>query len=336
MSWSRIWWSCSWGRVSTNCKMSAEKPLVVLLGGSGYIGIHIMLQLHGSQQYQVAIVDKLPPNPEAIRVAEEGGLRVLFFEADLEKAEYPLMPRVPHCAIMLAALKNVGEGEVEPHRYIKTNIDLCVNSMFYLTKILGVTRLIQASSSSVYHTPGGQVGAMPVGVYGYTKRVTEDICACLLPPHSQLLIARYMNPIGSHRGLKLFADIGVCHKLSTTRGSTSGTFTNYGDCVRDYIHIDDLARFHTDALEAWDTTLFLAEERVVTLDVGTGTRTKVSQLLATFAYATETPPRVVLNDARQAFEGYDTVSVSDTVAVRIPRWWHSEKRALWDSLRDYI
>lgn len=321
--------------------MTCDAPLVLLLGGGGYIGTHIMLALHGLQVpgsrkghcYQVAIIDKNIPHLEAVDYAERTtGIPVIWYVADLEKREYPAMPRVPHCGIMLAALKDVGEGEEKPHEYIRTNVALCVNSMEYLTQ-LGVTRLIQASSSTVYHTDNHREGE-PIGVYGYTKRITEDICRRLMTPTQQLLVLRYMNPIGSHPHVDAFSTIGICKKLSDMQPGE--TFVNRGDCVRDYIHITDLAIFHADALEAWDDTLFHeAQDRIVTLDVGTGIRISVAGIVRLFGIHSGHGEKNIIRGERLRHEGYDTVGCSDESRRLIPRWWEREKIELSVALADY-
>lgn len=314
--------------------MEHSPPLVVLLGGSGYIGTHLMLALHG--KYQIAIIDRQSPSEEAVNYVEErnGGLPVLRYIVDLEmsphEGDYPGLPRTPYCGIMLAALKDVNEGEKIPYDYIRTNLSICVNSMEYLA-MLNVTRLIQASSSTLYHNdrPGGE----PVGVYGYTKRVSEDICKRLLKPDQKLLISRYMNPIGSHPHVNAFADIGVCQKL--VKMKPEEIFMNRGDCIRDYIHITDLADFHLEALNSWD--LLFGDDNNIILDVGTGIRTTVSQLVEEFN--THLPrgshkiPITLVE--RLKHEGYDTTSTSDEVRKRLPSWWNKPKIGICTAVQDY-
>ncbi len=346
--------------------MSLPSPpprLILLLGGSGYIGTHLMMEFHGqdistkppqdrrddspgdSGVYQVAIIDKVTPNPDAVKWAEDRahGLPVLVWKFDLEThpydstVEFPKMPRIPYCGIMLAALKDVGEGELIPHAYMRSNITLCVNSMEYLTNI-GVTRLIQASSSSIYHV-GDSKTEEPVGVYGYTKRVTEDMCRKLMSRDfpQQLLILRYMNPIGSHPDVNCFSTIGICQKL--VKMKSDETFVNRGNCIRDYIHITDLARFHSEALRAWDTTLFehkdLESTATATLVVGTGYKTSVSDLIKLFEEYSGHGERKVVEGERLHHEGYDTVKFSNDLVKLIPNWQANPVFSLALSLMDY-
>jgi UDP-glucose 4-epimerase len=318
-----------------------ENPLVILIGGSGYTGTHFMLELHGKQvpgqqegiRYQIAIVDRQEPILEALKLAEKraDGLEVIVRLADILERQYPVMPRVPYCGIMLAAHKDVNEGERLAYTYMRDNIALSVNSMEYLTQ-LGTQRLIQASSSAVYHTE--RDNDMPIGVYGYTKRITEDICRKLMTPTQQFLIARYMNPIGSHSEVQAFSLIGLCKRLSEMKDGD--TFVNRGDCIRDYIHVTDLATFHADALEAWDTTLFPdPENRVVTLDVGTGVSTSTADIVRLFEIQTGLTLGKITTAERLHHEGYDTVRVSEQMKSLIPKWWGRSKTPLADSLRDY-
>lgn len=329
-----------------------ESPLILLLGGAGYIGTHIMLELHGQQvpgsrkghRYQVAILDRRPPSQTAVDYAEKQaeGLKVLVYIFDLELApylavKYPAMPRPPYCGIMLAALKDVNEGEVKPYDYIRSNIALCVNSMEYLIG-LGTQRFIQASSSTVYHTsqsPAGRSeGGEPIGTYGYTKRVSEDICRRLAQGR-QLLILRYMNPIGSHSEVDAFPDIGICQKLVSMKPGE--TFINRGNCVRDYIHISDLAAFHSYALEAWDDTLFHeGQDSVVTLDVGTGIRVTVAELVKAFGSCSGHGEKNIIRGERLKHEGYDTVGCTDETMRLIPNWSKRRMKDLSSSMLDYL
>lgn len=338
-----------------------RSELVLLLGGSGYIGTHIMLELHGKVlntptgrfRCQVGIISNRFPSVEAIEYAEKkaGGLRVLNWHIDLENntdlSTYPEFPSIPYCGIMLAALRNVSEAEIIPHEYIRTNVALCVNSMKYLTK-LGVKRLIQASSSSVYHTTQavlfhhenieGHDYGEPLGIYGYTKRVTEDICIKLLPQgnSSKLAVLRYMNPIGSHPDVKVFSEIGICTQLA--KMEPEHIFTNRGDCVRDYIHITDLASYHTALLESWEKTIFppTQSDSVLILNVGTGVRTTVNELVSKFWAIAKMTPRTLVVGERPEYEGFDTVGSMVRTIRRLPEWWKKHScKTLEESLRDY-
>lgn len=335
---------------------SAEPTLILLLGGSGYIGTHLMLELHGNP-YQVAIVAHRPPPPHAVAHAEKmaGGLPVLISVFDLETASYtsatfPKMPRIPHCAIMLAARKDVSEGEIIPHDYILSNVALCVNSMRYLTN-LGVKRLIQASSSSIYHTltvqadiEAGKIPDLvedkeygePLGIYGYTKKITEDIVRRLAGSDQQVVMLRYMNPIGSHPDVDAFSDFGLCSALC--RLEEDSVFINRGNCVRDYIHITDLAKFHTALLRIWDEgLLFTTTQSVEAFNVGSGTATTVEEVLEAFDKCCGTKlgaARVFCSRLRH--EGANTAASMAKVATIMTHWWRSvPRRSLEEAVSDY-
>lgn len=344
-------------------KVMSQSRLVVLLGGSGYIGTHLMLELHGkpcpslsggksSQRFQVVIIANKEPHPQAVEYAERNadGLKVLFWNVDLmtDPSTYPKMPSVPHCGIMLAALKDVTESETLPYDYLRTNITICINSMKYLTD-LGVVRLIQASSAAVYHTDSphtdnieGMDYGEPIGVYGYTKRVTEDICRRLLVNREdlrqELVMLRYMNPIGSHPNVNAFADIGICAHLSKL---TSGSvFVNRGNCLRDYIHITDLASYHTALLDTWQKTIFPPQhcirDRVVILNVGTGVPVSVEQLVRAFDKQVGLPLREMQVAPRPQHEGSNTVASVIRTGRMVPDWWWSRPRkSLEEALADY-
>ncbi len=316
---------------------------ILLLGGSGYIGTHLMLELHGKasteagRRYRIVILDREVPNFEAVQLAQEkaGGLEVLYFNVDLEfdpLKNWPEFAITPYCGIMLAALKDVNEAERIPHEYLRMNISVCVNSMQYLSS-LGVRRLIQASSSTLYH----HIREEPFGVYGYSKQVSEQICKRVLQFGQQLLILRYMNPIGSHPEIKAFAKIGICQKLANLKPGE--TFVNRGNCIRDYIHITDLAAMHTLALKCWDTELFNPNSTHdwFTLNVGTGVRTTVAELLETFQRVTGKSVGKVIEASRQEHEGPDTTD-ADTTKLEsevYPMAVAHAMKSLEESLKDY-
>lgn len=312
---------------------------VLLFGGSGYIGTHLMLELHGNKSIgeegktlQVVILDNRPPNQEAVKYAQEKAeLDVLFFNQDLEDKNLDAWPSsltTAYCGIMLAAKKDVTEAEDKKYDYIRSNILICVNCMEYLAK-LGVKKLIQASSSTIYHTDNDNSTRIPIGTYGYSKRVCEDICYRLLKSGQQLAILRYMNPIGTHPDVKVFPDIGLCNVLS--KMSSDKIFCNRGNCSRDYIHITDLASYHTALLERWDDIFSDFKGVVVNLDVGTGISTTTDQIYEMFFKITGRPrAKNKIPYPRNDFEAENIYSMT----IINPRGW-KPKISLAKALEDY-
>lgn len=316
-------------------------PLILLLGGSGYIGTHLMLELHG-KPYQVAIIaDKLPRH-DAVAYAERqaSGLPVLIYQRDILKndlvsASPSLPPRVPYCAIMLAALRSVSEAEENPHEYMRVNTTLCVNSMQYLSQV-GVKRIIQASSAAVYHTQFDGVFnedcdyGNPRGVYGYTKYITEHMVIRLASQEQQVVILRYMNPIGSHPDLNIFSEIGICAVLSSA-APRGRVLINRGNAVRDYIHITDLTKFHARLLEVWDDLTTFPQ----IFNVGTGIGTSVSELIQEF---NKTVPGLneccswVLGQLPD-YEAYSTVASMRKASMMLAGW--RPQKLLPEALEDY-
>lgn len=326
-------------------------PIVLILGGSGYIGTHLMLELHGNP-YQIAIVDIKPPSSQAIAYAETraGELPVLFFSFDLEtlpvcSATYPQFPRVPFAGIMLAALKDVSESERLPYEYIRKNNTLCVNSMEYLSQ-LGITRLIHASSAAVYadSRPESRIPQLestaqpePIGVYGYTKAVSESTVRRLVNCRDKLnqhaVILRYMNPIGSHPIIDAFSDFGICSSLART--TQNRAFVNRGNCMRDYIHITDLASFHTTLLKYWDRVFVDVKPFVTIFNVGNGVAVTVDEIVETFGKNSGFKSRTISYESRNSFEPLYTVGSMAKAALYFREWWNSPRRSLQSSVADY-
>jgi UDP-glucose 4-epimerase len=321
------------------------KKLVLLLGGSGYIGTHLMLQIH-TGNYQVGIIDIRPPNPEATAYANQNhrdGVPVLYWQVDLmsNPVSYPILPTKPYCAIMLAAKKDVNEGEIERHQYLLDNTTMCINSMRYLSGI-GVKRIIQASSSTVYHTLlNGTFENLededygdPIGTYGYSKKITEDMCRRLIDHRRQdLVILRYMNPIGSHPVVNAFPDIGICTKL--TKMEEGSVLENYGDCIRDYIHIMDLASYHFWLIRRWDK---IFEEMIgpsLILNVGSGARVSTKELVEIFSKHAGLGKRFSTLADKKYYEGKDTVGDMKKSFKYLPEWFRKPLKSLEDSVADY-
>lgn len=283
--------------------MTSNTRLVVLLGGSGYIGQHLMLELHGTPvypgsevKYQVAVVDKVPPNEGAVATAQaKAGFPVLISMYDLEtqpylSTSYLTMPQTPYCGIILAAKKDVNEAEREPHKYLRSNIAITINSMDFLTA-LGVKRVIFASSSCVYYTSekaaeipfaeDDDTREPPIGIYGYSKYLCESICSKLLEKDQILVILRYMNPVGCYPNSNLFPDIGLAQRLHSL--DKDEVFVNRGNCKRDFIHVTDLASYHTALLGVWDERV---KSKVSVFNVGRGKACSVNTAVALFSQDT--------------------------------------------------
>lgn len=278
---------------------------VLVTGGMGYIGSHTCLELLESG-YEVVSIDNLcnssPQSLERVRqltgkplrsyigdVRDEALLRRIFSEHEID------------CVIHFAGLKAVGESIRIPWKYYDNNL----NSTLVLTKVMGdvgVKKIIFSSSATVY-TGDNQ---MPLreesrtgnctNPYGWTKYMSEQILTDLASGDGEWSVAllRYFNPIGAHSSGRIGEDPrGVPNNLMPyitqvavgRRAHLSVYGSDYdtpdGTCVRDYIHVVDLAKGHVAAVR-----YALSHTGCEAFNLGTGKGSSVLEMIRTFVEAT--------------------------------------------------
>lgn len=250
-----------------------KKGKILVTGGLGYIGSHtvVELQLAG---YQVVVVDNLSNSQPEVkeRIESITGKTVSFYNEDV--TDFDGLSRVfkknknIQAVIHFAAFKAVGESVEKPLDYYYNN----VGGMMTLLDVMeefGCSEMVFSSSCTVY----GQPAELPVtelspiskaiSPYGSTKimceQILEDVCNT---PALRAISLRYFNPVGAHEsGLIGELPKGVPNNLvpfitqsaAGIRGPITVHGTDYdtpdGTCIRDYIHVVDLAQAHVAALE---------------------------------------------------------------------------------------
>ncbi len=279
------------------------KETILVTGGAGYIGSHVVVEL-AAAGYAPVILDNFANSSRAVlpRLAKLVGVEVPCVEADIRDLEAlrrlfhdrPITG-VVHCA----GLKAVAEAEIRPLTYYDVN----VGGALALTEVMGeagVATFVYSSSATVY----GQPEALPVtedaplaprSVYGRTKRVVEDFLRDLAFANRnwRIAILRYFNPAGAHpSGLIGEAPAGRPNNLVPLLCRiAAGEFSDLaiygtdwptpdGTGVRDYLHVQDLAAGHVAALR------YLARNPgVVTLNLGLGRGRSVLDVVAAFETA---------------------------------------------------
>ncbi|MCK9208099.1 MAG: UDP-glucose 4-epimerase GalE [Salinivirgaceae bacterium] len=250
------------------------KGKIVVTGGTGYIGSHTTVELI-QQGYEVLIIDNLS-NSEAFivdRIEQISGVRPSFFEFDLldqEKLDAFFSENKDiQGVIHFAAAKAVGESVQIPLHYYRNNLVTMIN-LLEAMKRHQVVNFVFSSSCTVY----GQPDQLPVtenapvkpaeSPYGYTKQVNEAILNDTIKSGANIkgIALRYFNPIGAHHsGLIGELPRGVPNNLMPFITQTaygireqlrvfgSDYSTPDGSCIRDYIHVVDLAKAHIVAIE---------------------------------------------------------------------------------------
>lgn len=251
-----------------------NKPKIVVTGGTGYIGSHTTVELI-QQGYQVVIIDNLSNSERFIldRIEQITGIRPAFYEFDItDKAklmDFFNKEKGIQGIIHFAASKAVGESVQIPLHYYQNNLVSLINLLDLMPKY-GVGNIVFSSSCTVY----GQPDKLPVteqapvkpaeSPYGYTKQVCENILKDTIKSGAAIkgIALRYFNPIGAHpSGLIGELPRGVPNNLmpfitQTAYGirqqlSVFGDDYNTpdGSCIRDYIHVVDLAKAHIVAID---------------------------------------------------------------------------------------
>jgi UDP-glucose 4-epimerase len=317
---------------------------ILVTGGLGYIGSHVVVELQ-KNDFQVIIIDDLSNSSLDIldRISEISGKKTKFEKIDLKekKSVVDFFKRHQDIdgAIHFAASKAVGESVDNPLKYFENNI--C--SLLYLLKEikkLKSQKLIFSSSCTVY----GQAEELPISEeaeikepespYGNTKKVGEQIIrdCCAAGGSLNAISLRYFNPIGAHESALIGElPIGTPQNLVPyvtqtavgLREKLSIFGTDYptpdGTCIRDYIHVVDLAKAHVVAMKR-----LLEEKNTTTYEVfniGTGKGSSVLEVVNTF----EEVSGVKLNYYFAERRTGDIVSAyADTTKANTVLGWKSE------------
>jgi UDP-glucose 4-epimerase len=278
---------------------------VLVTGGAGYIGSHTVVELVQAG-YQVVIVDDLSASDgsllEGIRAITDKD--VPFVKVDV--ADVQALHRIaeklgtPDAVIHFAAYKSVNESVVEPLKYYRNNIGGMAGVLQFM-KEKGVKKIVFSSSCSVYgqpkHLPVTEDAplANPQSPYANTKKICEEMLVdfCKVNPEIEAISLRYFNPIGAHSSALIGElPVGVPNNLvpyitQTAAGLREKLFvfgTDYhtpdGSCIRDFIHVSDLAMAHVKALE------YHPSHSPEVFNIGTGQGVSVIQLVTMFQEVT--------------------------------------------------
>ncbi len=277
---------------------------VLVTGGLGFIGSHTVVELQ-NEGFEVVIIDNLSNSSEDVLkgIVAITGKTPLFEKMDLrdKAAVQDFFKRHTDITgvIHFAASKAVNESVENPLLYYENNI----NTLVYILQELQQkpeANFIFSSSCTVY----GEADKMPItedapvktalSPYGNTKQIGEEIISevCKVSSINSILL-RYFNPIGAHPTAHIGElPIGVPQNLipfiTQTGIGLREQLSVYGDdyptpdgtCIRDYIHVVDLAKAHVVALQRLLAKKNL--EKVEVFNLGTGTGSSVLEVIQTF------------------------------------------------------
>ena len=277
---------------------------VLVTGGLGFIGSHTVVELQ-NEGFEVVIIDNLSNSSEDVLkgIVAITGKTPLFEKMDLREkvAVQNFFKKHSDIAgvIHFAASKAVNESVEKPLLYYENNI----NTLVYILQELQQkpeAHFIFSSSCTVY----GEADVMPItedapikpalSPYGNTKQIGEEIINEVSKVSGiNAILLRYFNPMGAHPSAEIGElPIGVPQNLipfiTQTGIGLRKELSVYGDdyptpdgtCIRDYIHVVDLAKAHVIALQRLINKKNLA--KVETFNLGTGTGSSVLEVINTF------------------------------------------------------
>jgi UDP-glucose 4-epimerase len=281
---------------------------VLVTGGAGYIGSHTVVALLEAG-FNPIIVDDFSNSERSVLagLADITGRKVQCYDSnctDLAQLSAIFKQEKIAAVIHFAASKAVGESMTLPLKYYRNNL----LSMIALLEVMAefqVNNLIFSSSCTVYGIPDALpvTEATPIkpasSTYGHTKQVGEDMLRFAVSAGAGLraIALRYFNPVGAHPSAKIGElPLGVPNNLvpfaTQTAAGLRGELTIYGNdydtpdgtCIRDYIHVMDLAEAHVAALKRL-LTLALPMH-FDAFNIGTGSGNSVLEIVQTFERVT--------------------------------------------------
>lgn len=317
---------------------------VLVTGGLGYIGSHTVVELQNAG-FEVVIIDNLSNSSLEVLdgIIEITGKIPLFEKIDLrQKSEviqffekYQDISGIIH----FAASKAVGESVENPLFYYENNL----STLIYLLQACNnytIENFIFSSSCTVY----GEPDKLPIdesapiknatSPYGNTKQISEEILndSCKVSNLKSIAL-RYFNPIGAHDSSKIGElPLGIPQNLvpfiTQTAAGLRDQLSVFGDdyptedgsCIRDYIHVVDLAKAHVVALER------LLKDRnsnqFETFNIGTGKGSSVLEVVHAFEKVTQQKLNYKIVNRREG----DVISVyADTKKANDVLGWKAEK-----------
>jgi UDP-glucose 4-epimerase len=317
---------------------------ILITGGTGFIGSHTTVELQKAG-YNVVIADNLSNSNENVidNIEKITNVRPSFIKADLSKEDeckkvfdkYKDIEGI----INFAASKAVGESCEKPILYYKNNFGIILNLLDEM-KQRDIKYFVQSSSCTVY----GEPDKLPiketspikeaVSPYGHTKQVSEEILRFVtLSSNIKVIALRYFNPIGAHESA-LIGELpnGVPNNLipyiTQTAIGIRKQLTVFGDdyptpdgtCIRDYIHVVDLAKAHVVAMDRLINNK--NKKSLEFFNIGTGNGFSVLEVIKSFEKTSGVKLNYVIGPRRQG----DIIQIyADTTLAEKELGWKAKE-----------
>lgn len=329
-----------------------NSPKILVTGGAGFIGSHTVVSLVEAG-FEPVIIDDFSNSQQSAL----DGLRAILghdvkcYTANCNDAavmEEIFQNESIAGVIHFAAYKAVGESVAKPLKYYRNNLDSLMLLLELMPKY-GVKNLVFSSSCTVY----GQPEHLPVtestprlpaqSPYGNTKAISEDIIRDTVQAQVPIraLALRYFNPIGAHPSaqigeLPLGVPANLVPFITQTAAGIRQSLTVYGNdyntpdgtCIRDYIHVVDLAEAHVQALRKLSESEAASSYDVV--NIGTGRGETVLNIINTFEAETGVDVNYTIGPRRPG--DVEQVYADVSKAKEVLDW--TAQRSLGESLRD--
>ena len=262
-------------------------PKVLVIGGAGYIGSHVVKELL-ENGFETVVYDNMSTGQE-VNLFEKAG----FIKADIldEKALDNALKQNIDAVIHLAAKKAVGESMENPQMYSINNLTGTINILNAMVNN-GVKHIVFSSSAAVYGMPqylplDEKHARNPMSFYGYTKAAIED----LMQWYSELkdfnyIALRYFNAVGYAADKSILGKeknpqnlLPIIMEAATGKRENFAIYGNDyetpdGTCLRDYIHVSDLASAHVLAVKK-----LMSDKTSYCLNLGTSKATSVKEIV---------------------------------------------------------
>ena len=325
--------------------MNSGDPIPILVtGGAGYVGAHACKAL-AKRGYRPIAYDNLVYGHEA---AVKWGPLEIGDIADRPRLDAVIAQYRPQALMHFAAFTYVGESVADPGKYYRNNVAGTL-SLLEALRDHGIGKMVFSSTAAVYGTPdmvpiGEAAAKAPINPYGLTKLFAERMIGDFAAAHGLRAAAlRYFNAAGADPD----GEIGECHDpeshlIPLAMQAVTGDgppLTLFGDdyptpdgtCIRDYIHVADLAAAHVQALEWLETA-----DGAHAFNLGTGQGVSVRQVIDAVGQAAGKPvphsigprragdpPELVSDPARANRELGWTPKISDLDTIVATAWeWH--------------
>jgi UDP-glucose 4-epimerase len=322
---------------------------ILVTGGAGYIGSHTVVELVAAGFRPVILDNFSNSDRRSIEGLERiTGQQLAFYEQDFHdktKVREIIEKESIDGVINFAAFKAVGESVAEPLKYYQNNVVGFV-SLLEILLAAGVHNIVFSSTAAVYGNPPTSEATEatpcnPENPYGWSKLMDEIILrdTCAANSLLQGVVLRYFNVVGSHES----ALIGespkgkpqnllpiIVRAVATNQPLTvfgNDYETTDGTCLRDYVHVVDLAKAHVAALRKImnDST-----ENYRIYNIGTGKPTSVLELITTFEQVNNMKVPYEIGPRRP---GDPAAYYASATKAEADFGWHAEK-SIEDAVRD--